>query len=327
MQSLVMKAIQVTEYGGPEVLSYSDVPTPTPAANEALVKIEATGVNFIDIYFRTGLYEATPPFILGQEGAGVVESVGADVSSFKPGDRVAYTGVRGSYAEYQAVAAEKLVKIPDGVDTKLAAAVMLQGMTVHYLTHSTYPLKPGDTCLIHAAAGGVGLLFVQIAKMLGATVIGTCSTEEKAANVREAGADHVILYSKQAFVAEVKRITDGKGIDVAYDSVGEATWEGSLNCLKPRGMLVCFGNASGPVPPIAPLRLAAGGSLYLTRPTLNHYIATREELEWRAGDILNWIQQGKLKVRIGQEYPLADAGQAQTDLAGRKTSGKLLLIP
>jgi NADPH2:quinone reductase len=327
MHGLAMKAIQVTKYGGPEVLSYSDVPTPTPAANEALVKIEATGVNFIDIYFRTGLYPATPPFILGQEGAGVVESVGADVTSFKPGDRVAYTGIRGSYAEYQAVPSDKLVKIPDGVDTKLAAAVMLQGMTVHYLTHSTYPLKPGDTCLIHAAAGGVGLLFVQIAKMLGATVIGTCSTEAKAANVREAGADHVILYSEQDFVAEVKKFTDGKGVDVAYDSVGESTWEGSLKCLKPRGMLVCFGNASGPVPPIAPLKLAAGGSLYLTRPTLNHYIATREELEWRAGDILNWIQEGKLKARIGQEYPLADAGQAQTDLAGRKTSGKLILIP
>lgn len=322
-----MKAIQVTKHGGPEVLSYTDVPKPAPGPLEALVKIDATGVNFIDIYFRTGLYKADPPFILGQEGAGVVEEVGAQVTSVKPGDRVAYTGIRGTYAEYHAVAADKLVKVPAGVDTKLAAALMLQGMTVHYLTHSTYALKPGDTCLIHAAAGGVGLLAVQIAKMRGATVIGTCSTEEKAANVRAAGADHVILYSKEDFVARVKEITGGKGVEVAYDGVGQSTWEGSLNCLKPRGMLVCFGNASGPVPPIDPLRLSAGGSLFLTRPTLAHYIVTREELEWRASDLLNWVRDGKLDVRIGQEYPLAEAAQAQIDLAGRKTSGKLILIP
>ncbi len=245
----------------------------------------------------------------------------------KPGDRVAYTGIRGTHAEYHSVEADKLVKLPDGVDTKQAAAVMLQGMTVHYLTHSTYELKPGSTCLIHAAAGGVGLLFVQIAKMLGATVIGTCSTEAKAANVRDAGADHVILYSEQDFVEGVKEITEGKGVDVAYDSVGKATWEGSLNCLRPRGMLVCFGNASGPVPPVDPLRLAGGGSLYLTRPTLNHYIATPEELSWRATDILTWVGDGKVNVKIGQEYALADCGQAQEDLASRKTSGKLLLIP
>ena len=327
MQGLAMKAIQVTKHGGPEVLSYTDVPTPEPGPAEALVKIDATGVNFIDIYFRTGLYKAEPPFILGQEAAGVVEKVGAGVTSLKPGDKVAYASVRGTYAEYHAVAADKLVKVPDGVDTKLAAALMLQGMTVHYLTHSTYALKPGDTCLIHAAAGGVGLLAVQVAKMRGATVIGTCSTEEKAANVREAGADHVILYSKEDFVARVKQITGGKGVEVAYDGVGQSTWEGSLNCLKPRGMLVCFGNASGPVPPIDPLRLSAGGSLFLTRPTLAHYTATREELEWRATDLLNWVRDGKLDVRIGQEYALSEAGQAQTDLASRKTSGKLILIP
>jgi NADPH2:quinone reductase len=327
MQGLAMKALLVTQHGGPEVLRYTDVPVPTPGPKEALVKIDASGVNFIDIYFRTGLYKADPPFINGQEGAGVVTEVGSEVTSVKAGDKVAYTGVRGTYAEYQAVAADKLVKVPDGVDTKLAAALMLQGMTVHYLTHSTYALKPGDTCLIHAAAGGVGLLAVQMAKMRGAVVIGTCSTEEKAANVRAAGADHVILYGREDFVARVKEITNGKGVEVAYDGVGQSTWEGSLNCLKPRGMLVCFGNASGPVPPIDPLRLSAGGSLFLTRPTLAHYTATREELEWRASDVLNWVRDGKLDVRIGREYPLANGAQAHIDLAGRKTSGKLILVP
>ena len=322
-----MKAIQVTQHGGPEVLSYDEVPTPEPKPDQALVKIDAAGVNFIDIYFRTGLYKAEPPFINGQEAAGVVQAVGSEVSGLAPGDRVAYTGVPGSYAEYQAVPASRLVKVPDGLDTKLAAAVMLQGMTVHYLTHSTYPLKPGDTCLIHAAAGGVGLIFVQVAKMLGATVIGTCSTEEKAERVREAGADHVILYTQQDFVEETKEFTGGKGVEVAYDSVGKATWEGSLSCLKPRGMLVCYGNASGPVPAIEPLRLAQGGSLFLTRPSLAHYVATREELEQRAGDVLGWVADGKLKVHVGHEYPLAEAAQAQMDLAARKTSGKLLLIP
>ncbi len=291
------------------------------------MKIDASGVNFIDIYFRAGLYKAEPPFINGQEGAGVVESVGSEVTELAPGDKVAYTGVPGSYAEYQAVPESRLVKIPEGLDTKLAAAVMLQGMTVHYLSHSTYPLKPGSTCLIHAAAGGVGLIFVQVAKMLGATVIGTCSTAEKAAAVREAGADHVILYTKQDFLEETKKFTGGKGVDVAYDSVGKDTWERSLQSLKPRGMLVCFGNASGPVPAIEPLRLTQGGSLFLTRPSLAHYVADREELEWRADDVLGWVRDGKLKVNIGHEYPLAEAAQAQTDLAGRKTSGKLLLIP
>jgi NADPH2:quinone reductase len=322
-----MKAVVVTRHGGPEVLAYQDVPTPEPGPKEALVKIEASGVNFIDIYFREGLYKADPPFTNGQEGAGVVTNVGAKVEGLSEGDRVAYTGIRGSYAEYAAVPADRLVKIPTNVTAKQAAGIMLQGMTVHYLTHSTFPLKPGNTCLVHAAAGGVGLILVQAAKMRGATVIGTCSTAEKAAQVREAGADHVILYSEQDFEAEVKRITEGKGIDVAYDSVGKATWQGSMNCLRPRGMLVLFGNASGPVPPIDPLMLAQKGSLFLTRPSLFAYIGKREELEQRASDVLGWIADGRVKLHIGQEYPLSEAARAQIDLESRKTTGKLLLIP
>ncbi|MEZ5365587.1 MAG: quinone oxidoreductase [Bryobacterales bacterium] len=322
-----MKAVRVLRHGGPEVLAYEDVPTPEPGPKEALVKIDASGVNFIDIYFREGLYKADPPFINGQEGAGVVTKVGAEVEDLAEGDRVAYTGIRGSYAEYAAVPADRLVKIPEAVTTKQAASVMLQGMTVHYLTHSTFPLKPGNTCLVHAAAGGVGLVLVQVAKMRGAKVIGTCSTEEKAEQVRAAGADHVILYTKQDFEAEVKRITEGAGVDVAYDSVGKATWEGSMNCLRPRGMLVVYGNASGPVPPIDPLMLAQKGSLFLTRPSLFAYIAKRKELEERAHDVLGWVAEGRVKLHIGQEYPLSEAAQAQIDLAGRKTTGKLLLIP
>ncbi len=322
-----MKAVRVIRHGGPEVLACEDVSTPEPGPKEVLVKIDASGVNFIDIYFREGLYKADPPFVNGQEGAGVVTKVGSEVTGIAEGDRVAYTGIRGSYAEYAAVAADRVVKIPENVTTKQAASVMLQGMTVHYLTHATFPLKPGDTCLIHAAAGGVGLLMVQVAKMRGATVIGTCSTEAKAAQVREAGADHVILYSSQDFEAEVKRITEGKGVDVAYDSVGKSTWEGSMNCLRPRGMLVVYGNASGPVPPIDPLMLAQKGSLFLTRPSLFAYIAKREELEMRARDVLGWIAEGRVKIHIGQEYPLSEAAQAQIDLAARKTTGKLLLIP
>jgi len=322
-----MKAIRIHENGGPEVLHYEDAPDPTPKPEEAIVKIDAVGVNFIDIYFRTGLYKTELPFTNGQEAAGVVESVGSGVADFKPGDRVAYTGVQGSYAERAAVPTAKLVQLPDNVDTRTAAAVMLQGMTVHYLTHSTYPLKAGETCLIHASAGGVGLLMVQVAKMIGATVIGTCSTEEKAALAREAGADHVILYTEQDFEAEVKKITGGRGVDVAYDSVGKATWQGSMNSLRPRGMLVVFGNASGPVPPINPLELTKRGSLFMTRPSLFAYIASREDLLKRAGDVLGWVGDGKIKVRVGKEYPLAEAAQAQIDLAGRKTTGKLLLRP
>jgi len=322
-----MKAIRVNQTGGPEVLQYEEIPTPFPGPGQALVKIEASGVNFIDIYFRTGLYKNEPPFTNGQEGAGVVEAVGDGVTSVQPGDRVAYTGIPGSYAEYAVVPADRLVTLPESVPAKLAAAVMLQGMTVHYLTHSTFPLQPGHTCLIHAAAGGVGLLMVQVAKMRGAQVIGTCSTAEKAEKVKAAGADDVILYTEQDFVAETKRITQDRGVDVVYDSVGQSTWEGSMNCLRPRGMLVLFGNASGPVPPINPLMLSQKGSLFLTRPTLVHHVAERAELEERASDLLSWVGDGRLKVHIGHEYALKDAAQAQIDLAGRKTTGKLLLIP
>lgn len=322
-----MKAIRVHQHGGPEVLTYEDAPDPSPAPDQAVVKIDAAGVNFIDIYFRTGLYKTDLPFTNGQEGAGVVTAVGSDVSDLQPGDRVAYAGVAGSYAEYAAVPAARLVKLPDGVDTRNAAAVMLQGMTVHYLTHSTFPLKPGHTALIHAAAGGVGLLLVQVAKMRGARVIGTCSTQEKAAKVREAGADEVILYTEQDFETEVKRITDGEGVHVVYDPVGKTTWEGSLNCLRPRGMAVFFGNASGPVPPVEPLALTSRGSLFMTRPSLAHYAAKREELLERASDVLGWVSSGKVNVNIGETFPLSEAGEAQRKLAARLTSGKLLLLP
>lgn len=322
-----MKAIRIHEHGGPEVLQYADVPDPTPQAHEAVVKIDAAGVNFIDIYFRTGLYPTALPFTNGQEGAGTVAAVGADAGDLKAGDRVAYTGVQGSYAEYAAVPADRLVRVPDGLDTKTAAAVMLQGMTVHYLTHSTFKLGPEHTVLIHAAAGGAGLFLVQTAKMLGARVIGTCSTEEKAARARAAGADEVILYTEQDFQAETKRLTGGKGVDAVYDSVGKATWEGSLDSLKPLGTMVSFGNASGTVAPFSPLELTKRGSLFLTRPSLFHYIADRESLVRRAGDVLGWVQSGKVKVHIGGEFALAQAAEAQTKLAARQTSGKLLLKP
>ncbi len=322
-----MKAIRIYQHGGPEVLRYEDVPDPKPAADEAVVKIEASGINFIDIYFRTGLYKTDLPFVDGQEAAGIVAEVSSSVKEFKTGDRVAYTGALGAYAAYAAVPAAKLVKIPDGVDTRTAAAAMLQGMTVHYLTHSTFPLQSGQTALIHAAAGGVGLLLVQVAKMLGARVVATCSTQEKAARVRDAGADEVILYTKQDFVAEVERFTGGSGVDVAYDSVGKTTWEGSMSCLRPRGMLVLYGNAGGPVPGIEPLTLSQKGSLFLTRPSLFHYIATREDLLQRSGDLFDWIGSGKLKVHIGETFPLAEAAEAQKKLAARLTTGKLLLLP
>ena len=322
-----MKAIRVHQHGGPEVLTYEDAPDPSPAPDQAVVKIDAAGVNFIDIYFRTGLYKTDLPFTNGQEAAGVVTAVGSDVSDIQTGDRVAYAGVAGSYAEYAAVPAARLVKLPDGVDTRTAAAVMLQGMTVHYLTHSTFPLEPGHTALVHAAAGGVGLLLVQVAKMRGARVIGTCSTQEKAAKIREAGADEVILYTEQDFETEVKRITEGEGVHVVYDPVGKTTWEGSLNCLRPRGMAVFFGNASGPVPAVEPLALTARGSLFMTRPSLAHYAAKREELLERASDVLGWVSSGKVKVVIGEAFPLSQATEAQRKLAARLTSGKLLLLP
>ena len=304
-----------------------DLPTPVPGPKQALVKIEASGVNFIDCYFRTGLYKADLPFTPGMEAAGVVEAVGPEVTEVKVGDRVAYAMSRGSYAEYAVVPAWQLIKTPDGLDLKVAAAAMLQGMTAHYLTHSTYPLKKGVTVLLHAAAGGAGLLIVQVAKMLGAHVIGTVSTDAKAALAKEAGADEIILYTVQDFEAEVKRLTGGRGVDVVYDSVGQTTFLKGLNCLRPRGMMALFGQSSGPVDPFDPGLLAGKGSLFLTRPSLMHYATTREELQWRAGDVLKWIQSGALKIRIEKTYRLAEAPQAHRDLEGRKTSGKLLLLP
>jgi NADPH2:quinone reductase len=322
-----MKAIQVQKTGGPEALTLVDLPVPTPKPNEAAVRIAAIGVNFIDVYFREGRYPAQVPFIDGQEAAGTVTEVGNEVKSLKPGDRVAYTGVMGSYAEYSAVPADRLVNVPEGVSDQQAAAAMLQGMTAHYLTHSTYPLKKGETALVHAAAGGVGLLLVQMAKNLGARVIGTAGTEEKARLAHGAGADDVIIYTKQDFEAETKRLTGGQGVHVIYDGVGKSTFDQDFNILRPRGYLVLFGGASGAVPPFDPIKLSQKGSLFLTRPSLMHYIASREELEQRANDIFRMIQTGKLNLRIGHTFKLADVQQAHRDLEGRKTTGKVLLIP
>jgi NADPH:quinone reductase len=322
-----MKAIQVKQAGGPEVLEYLDLPTPQPRANEAVVKLAASGVNFIDIYFREGRYKTAMPFVVGQEGAGTVVSVGADVKSAKVGDHVAWTGLQGSYAEYAAVPADRLVSIPQGVSDQQAAAVMLQGMTAHYLSHDTYPVRHGETILVHAAAGGVGLLLVQMAHHIGARIIATVSTEEKAELAREAGADDVILYTQSDFETETKRIMDGKGLDVVYDSVGKTTFEKGLNLLRPRGMMVLFGGSSGPVPPFDLIALSQKGSLYLTRPTLVNYIASREELVARSSAVFAMISEGKLKLRIEHTYSLSDAQRAHRDLQGRKTTGKLLLIP
>jgi NADPH:quinone reductase len=322
-----MKAIQVPKTGGVEVLTFMDLPTPKPKPNEVLVKIAAAGVNFIDVYFREGRYPITPPFIIGQEGSGVVSEVGADVKDFKPGDRVAYTGITGAYAEYEAIPADRLVRVPAGITDQQAASAMLQGMTAHYLTHSTYPLKKGDIALVHAAAGGVGLLLVQMAKNLGARVIGTVSSEEKAKLARDAGADEVIFYTKQDFAVETKRLTDGKGVHVIYDGVGKTTFDQDLDCLRPRGYVALFGASSGAPPPFDLGKLAAKGSLFVTRPTLVHHIASHEELQQRASDVLGMIGSGKLKLRIEHLYPLKDAQQAHRELEGRKTTGKLLLIP
>ncbi len=320
-----MKAIFIEQTGGPEVLQYGDFPDPQPTAGQAVVKIAATGVNFIDTYHRSGLYKIPLPAVLGSEGAGTVVSTGDGVANFKPGDRVVWAMSRGSYAELAAVPATALIPIPAGVDFNDAAAAMLQGMTAHYLSHSTFPLKPGHTALIHAAAGGTGGLLVQMAKMLGARVIGTAGSPEKADLARQDGADDMILYRERDFAEEVKRITNGKGVDVVYDSVGASTFSKSLDCLKPRGMMVTFGNASGPVPSIEPLLLSQKGSIFLTRPTLASYLLTHQELEWRAGDVLRWIQEKKLRLRIGHTYKLSDAAQAHRDLEGRKTVGKLIL--
>jgi NADPH:quinone reductase len=322
-----MKAIQVQKNGGPEVLTLADVPVPKPKPNEAVVKISAAGVNFIDVYIRDGHYPSTLPFIIGQEGSGIVSEVGADVKTFKPGDRVAYTGIRGSYAEYAAVPADRLVPLPPGITEQQAAAAMLQGITAHYLVHDTYPLKKGETALIHAAAGGVGLLLVQMAKNVGARVIATVGSQEKAKLAREAGADDVILYAQQDFEVETKRITDGKGVHVVYDGVGKTTFDKDLDVLRPRGYLVLFGASSGPVPPFDLAKLGHKGSLFITRPTLVHHMVTHEELQKRATDVLTMIATGKIKLRIEHIYPLNEVQKAHRDLEGRKTTGKLLLIP
>ncbi len=322
-----MKAVRVSRAGGPEVLHYEEVPDPQPGADEVLVKTEAIGLNYIDTYHRTGLYPLDLPFIPGLEAAGTVKTVGADTEVLQVGDRVAYSGVPASYAEYVAAPEAQLVKLPEGVDTQTGAAAMLQGMTAHYLAHGTYPLKRGDTALIHAAAGGVGLLLVQMAKACGARVFGTVSTDEKARLARDAGADEIIRYTEQDFEAEVKRLTHGRGVHVVYDSVARTTFEKSLNCLRPRGLLVLFGQSSGPVPPFDPGVLNARGSLYLTRPTLKDYTATRDELLQRAGDVLEWVQSGQLKLRIDRTLPLPAAAEAHRLLEGRQTKGKVLLIP
>jgi len=321
-----MKAIQIKQTGGPEVMELVELPVPAPKANEAVVKLTAAGVNFIDVYNREGRYKVPLPFVLGQEGAGVVSSVGTDVKSVKVGDRVAWTSVLGSYAEYDAIPADRLVAVPAGVSDQQAAAVMLQGMTAHYLSHDTYPLKRGETALVHAGAGGVGLLLTQMAHNIGARVIATVSTDEKAKLARDAGADEVILYTQVDFEAETKRLTAGKGVDVVYDSVGKTTFEKGLNVLRPRGMMALFGGSSGAAPAFDPIVLTQKGSLFLTRPSLNNYIATREELVTRSDAVFGMITAGKLKLRIEHMYPLAEAERTHRELEGRKTTGKLLLI-
>jgi NADPH2:quinone reductase len=322
-----MKAIQISETGGPEVLKLVELPIPEPGPGQVLIRVEATGVNFIEIYFRKGIYKASFPLIPGSEAAGTIEELGPGVTGFKAGDAVASTSVMGSYAEYALVPAAQLVKVPAGLSMESAAAAMLQGMTAHYLAFSTFPLKSGDTAVVHAGAGGVGLLLTQIANRIGARVITTVSTAAKAELSREAGASDVILYTEQDFEAEVKRLTGGKGVDVVYDSVGKTTFDKSLNCLHPRGMMVLFGASSGPVPPFDLQQLNSKGSLFVTRPTLWHYIATRTELEWRSGEVLNWAAKGELKLRMENIYQLADVCQAHIDLEARNTTGKVLLEP
>jgi NADPH2:quinone reductase len=322
-----MKAIRVHAAGGPEALKLDDIPAPSPKAGEALVKVDAAGLNYIDVYFRTGMYKAELPLTIGMEAGGTVTAVGSNVSEVKVGDKVAYTGVAGAYAEQAVVPSSKLVVLPAGVSTKQGAAAMLQGMTAHYLATSTYPLKHGDTCLVHAAAGGVGLLLCQIAKLRGARVIGTVSTDEKAKLAREAGADETIIYTRQDFESEVKRMTNGKGVQVVYDAVGKTTWDKSLNSLAPRGLIALYGQSSGPIGQIDPQIFNAKGSLFLTRPSLGHYTATRDELLQRAGEVLGWVRDGKLKLRMEFEFPLKDAAEAHRALEGRKTTGKVLLTP
>lgn len=318
-----MKAIRVHQTGGPDQMVLEDIPTPTLGEGQVLVRIQAIGVNFIDTYKRAGLYTMPTPFVPGEEAAGVVEA--SNAAGFQVGDKVVYANVMGAYAEYAVVPADKLLKVPGNLDPKIAAAAILQGMTAHYLAYSTYPLKAGETCLIHAGAGGVGLLLIQIAKMIGATVISTASNEEKRALAKGAGADHTLPY--EGFDQRVREITEGRGADVVYDGVGQATWEGSLNSLRVRGMLALYGQSSGPVAPFNPQVLNQKGGLFLTRPSLWHYTQTRQELQWRAGDIMGWAAEGRLKVRIGAEFLLAQAAQAHSKLQGRETTGKVLLIP
>jgi len=322
-----MQAIQILTTGGPDVLTLRDLPTPTPGPGEVLLKIEASGVNFIDTYFREGRYSAQLPYTLGQEAAGTVAAIAPDVTGIKPGDRVAWCGIPSSYAQYAVAPAARLVPIPDGVTSQQAAAAILQGMTAHYLVHSAYKIQPGDEVLVHAGAGGTGLLFIQMAKALGARVFTTVSTEEKAALARAAGADEIIFYTREDFAARVKELTSGCGLPVVYDSVGKTTFEQSLQCLRPRGLLVLFGGASGAVPPFDLIRLSTMGSLYVTRPTLKDYVATRADLESRANDVFTAVANGALKLRLEHIYPLADAAHAHRDLESRKTTGKLLLSP
>ena len=322
-----MQAIQILKTGGPEALTLVTLPDPTPGSGQALIRIEASGVNFIDTYFREGRYPATLPYTLGQEAAGTIVSVASDVHDFAPGDRVAWCGIPGTYATHALAPAARLIRIPDSISTEQAAAAILQGMTAHYLAYATFVPQFGDKVLIHAGAGGTGGLLIQLAKRLGAHVITTVSTPEKAELARAAGADDVILYTSEDLVARVKEITHGEGLPVVYDSVGKSTFEQSLQCLYPRGTLVLFGGASGAVPPFDLIRLSTMGSLYITRPTLKDYIATREDLELRAGDIFRWVAEGSLKVHIGHTYPLTEAAQAHRELESRKTTGKLLLIP
>ncbi|MBW8769042.1 MAG: quinone oxidoreductase [Gemmatimonadetes bacterium] len=322
-----MKAIRVHETGGAEALRLETIPDPIPGPGQVLVRLEAIGVNFIEIYQRRGLYKVQMPFVPGEEGAGTVAAIGSGVEDVRIGDRVASVNFRGSYAELAIADADKVVPIPDGLDTRAAAALMLQGMTAHYLATSVHALQPGDRCLVHAAAGGVGLLLCQIAKRRNAIVFGTVSTAEKARLARDAGADEVIDYTTQDFVAEVQRLTNGAKLQVVYDSVGATTYLGSIDCLAPRGMLALFGQSSGVVPPIDPLLFTRKGSLFMTRPTLGHYIATRDELVWRAGDVLGWVREGAVTLRIDREVPLAQAADAHRALEERRTTGKVLLVP
>ena len=322
-----MKAIKITNFGDSSVLKYTDVDTPKPSNNEIIIKQEAIGVNFIDIYQRSGVYQVDLPFIPGEEGAGIVTQIGKNVSRFKVGDKVAYSMNSGSYAEYAVVSEEIAVSIPDKIDFPIAASVLLQGMTAHYLVYSTFKLKPEDSCLIHAGAGGVGLLLIQMAKNIGARIIATVSNEEKKQLAINAVADEVIIYTKQNFTEEVKKITSNKGVSVVYDSVGKTTFEDSLDCLKPRGYMVLYGQSSGAVPPVDPQILNRKGSLFLTRPTMTNYILNNDELKWRSNDIFQWMSEGKLNIRIGLSLPLQQAAQAQDALGSRKTTGKVILIP